>query len=83
MSISIKSRIVIMDTSMWEPIYLETLDIDKVEEYMDENPFPFDENYSEDDLMGDIENGYNVFILPDGIKDTTARYIEELISYSL
>ena len=79
MAISTKKRYVLLDTVCWEPIYLENLNVDKVKLYLSQNLMPADSEYSEQDLLHDIQKGVNVFILPDGIQSKTRTYIEKML----
>ena len=63
-----------------EPNYLQ-ITKDELEEYMEEYPMPEDEKYSKKDFICDItQYSSGFYSLPDGIKEETVEYIEEVLN---
>ncbi len=56
-----------------------------MENYLIENPMPYDPEYSTKDLIDDITQSDGLYMLPNGAKEETAIYIadmlDELIRY--
>ena len=62
-----------------DPEYLPITRED-IENYMKEYPMPEDPEYTKEDLIYDLTASSGVYTLPDGIKQETADYIEELLN---
>jgi len=62
-----------------DPSYL-SLDEDTVRKYLRENLMPEDKLYTEEDLILDLTQSEGVYTLPEGIKEETIEYIEELLN---
>jgi len=62
-----------------DPEYLSITE-EEIREYMKEHPMPDDENYSEEDLIGDITNSSGFYCLPDEIKEETREYVKQLLN---
>jgi hypothetical protein len=62
-----------------DPSYL-SLDEDTIRKYLRENLMPEDKLYTEEDLILDLTQSEGVYTLPEGIKEETIEYIEELLN---
>ena len=62
-----------------DPEYLPITRED-IENYIKEHPMPEDPEYTKEDLIYDLTASSGVYTLPDGIKQETADYIEELLN---
>jgi hypothetical protein len=62
-----------------DPSYL-SLDEDTIRKYLRENLMPEDKLYTEEDLILDLTRSEGVYTLPEGIKEETIEYIEELLN---
>ena len=80
--IKIRRRWVAYEDTLSTAIDLEYLPITRedIENYMKEHPMPEDPEYTKEDLIYDLTVSSGMYILPDGIKQETADYIEELLN---
>lgn len=71
-----------INTFNYEGINPEYLNIDENEliRYLEEHPMPEDSAYTRDDLVNDLTVSSGLYTLPDGIKQETIDYIEELLN---
>ena len=51
----------------------------QVRDYLKKYPMPKDNNYSEEDLVGDISNSGGIYTLDEKAKPETAKYISAML----
>jgi len=82
MAIRIEKKIIAYESitcTAIDPGYLG-IDEDNIRNYLRENPMPEDELYTEEDLIMDLTRSEGVYTLPEGIKEETIEYIEDLLN---
>jgi hypothetical protein len=79
MSITITKKYIVLDSITYEPIYLDTLNLAKVVQYIADNPMPEDNAYMAVDLINDIARGKNICLLSDRLKIETVNYLIGMI----
>ncbi|MEW6418567.1 MAG: hypothetical protein AB1480_10650 [Nitrospirota bacterium] len=82
MSIRISKKIVAYESismTTFDPSYVEW-DENEIRQYLKNHPMPSDENYSEEDLIFDLTRSEGTYMLPEGIREETIEYIEDLLN---
>jgi len=82
MAIRIQKKLIAFESitmSGIDPSFLG-LEEEEIKEYLQKHKMPEDEFYSEEDLIGDLTNSEGIYTLPDGVKEETIDYIEELLN---
>jgi len=63
----------------YDPEY-NRVDENELNDYLKKHPFPKDPNYSVDDLKNDLLFSSGLYTLPNGVKEETVEYIEDLLN---
>ena len=82
MSIRISKKIVAYESismTTFDPSYVD-LDENKIRQYIKTHPMPSDEDYSEEDLIFDLTRSEGTHMQPEGIREETIEYIEDLLN---
>jgi len=80
--IRIKRYWVVCESTTMEGIDPSALRISEedVKSYLQANPMPEDPAYSRDDLIHDLARSSGTYVLPDGIRQETRDYIEDMLN---
>lgn len=83
MSIKIRKEFVAIHSMSGDAVAPEYMDWKKLDirEYLQENPFPVDENYSVDDLINDLTDSSGALTFAPIVKDETIKFIETLMNW--
>jgi hypothetical protein len=79
MSIKIEKKWIVYESVTLNPIIpAYVLNLDKVKEYINNNPFPETEDYTKEDLLFDVQSD-GIWTLGDYVTEEQREYIREMV----